>query len=606
MLRCFHWTPVALLRYGLILVLFSTPFAGPSNPRLAFSSFNPQITLNPPNDLRVHAVMDRSVTLKWSPVPGAVSYRIYRSTLPEIGFQQVASLTARPGIDQLYQDQNLVNQVTYSYQVSSVSMEGTESRSSVPVSAVPALVFQSAVLSQPEVRYTPGGDAPLVLSARYWIQGRYYGDGSPPGIMSQVVYGPMTTAPGSWTNTAEAHDSRFAEECCNQYVQAVFIPNAIISGTPGSYGYAFRFSSDLGRTWVYAGTSTQPIDPGSSNNGNIGKLIISSDNDNTPPIGPTNVRVRNQQNTSATIEWDAGRDTDSIPLFYYDLYRSADGAAPILAARVDGNATVFQDFGLISGTRYAYTVRAVDDGYNYSPLPDPETNPPVGFTTPASPVQVTLNISVPSFTPLGPGAEGIYLHHAVASLWTEGDRTFVPCNQISHTCTWEFTVARGTDIQFHISRGSIDTLETTVDGHIPVPERRLSVLQAGPYVMNLSVRNWDDPLVIAHEPGAGEVPTPNAITLTWNQVMPASTKFNVERANPGLPSGVEIVPGNFTPGPDGNSIIFIPDQAFARGEWIRVRSGRPFDMKGIQQQTEFEFSFTTGNARLMLPLILRP
>ncbi len=613
MLLCFHRTQVALLRIVMALFLILILLSGKpgiqrsGDPGMA-GVVRAQSTITAPVNLRVSAVMDSAVSLAWDPVVGASSYGVYRSSLAGMGFQRIASIAATGGVDPTYTDDLLVDQVTYYYKVTAITPVGEESDASSEIAAVPAMVIHRATIDEPEVAYAPGGNAPLVLTARYWIEGRTYIEGPPPGILSQVVYGESTKPPSHWTYQAGVQYSRLGPECCYQQVTAQFIPDPAITGAPGSYRYTFRFSSDLGRTWIYAGTDLQPVDPHSVLNENLGRLSILADLDDTPPIGPGNLRATNIQSTSVVIEWDAGSDTDSTPLWYYDVFRSLNGAPSTLVARVDGSATTYRDFALVGAANYTYTVRAVDDGFNYSPEVDPQTTPPLLVTTVGSPVQVTINIRVPEFTPLA--SEGVYLSHPVGDWGTYGefdwDATPIPCNTANWTCTRTFTVQRGADFSFAVSRGSAQTIETTADGHTPIPERRLTVLSTASRSLNITVQNWDDPLIVSHHPESFNTPIPTAIRLTWNQVMPPGTVFTIERNEQIDPPEYTVVPGVFTTNSDGNTVIFTPQAAFDYGQMMRIRSGQPVDLKGIAQQNDFTFSFTTTQIKVMLPLILHP
>ena len=615
MLLCYRWTRVALLRSILVLFLLPVLLSGKSGPSGAqlpddkhmVSVVHAHSTINPPANLRASTVMNSAVILAWNPVMGASSYRIYRSSLAGLGFQRIASIAASGGVNPTYTDNHLVNQIIYYYKVTAMTAEGEESSASNEVAAVPALVINHATIDEPEVAYAPGGNAPLVLTARYWIEGRTTIEGPPPGILSQVVYGESAQAPAQWTHQVDVRDSRLGPQCCYQQVTASFMPDPAIAGAPGSYRYTFRFSSDLGRTWTYAGTDLQPVDPNSVLNENLGMLNIITDSDDAPPIGPSNLRVVNIQSTSATLEWDAGTDTDSNPLWYYDVFRSLNGAPSTLVARVDGIATMYQDFGLAGAANYTYTVRAVDNGFNYSPEPDPQTMPPLPVTTSASPVQVTVNIRVPEFTPLTP--EGIYISRQVDSWGTYGetdwDATPVQCSTASWICTTTFIVQQGADFSFAISRGSAQTVETTADGHTPIPERRLAIVTTAPRSLDIRVQNWDDPLIVSHDPETPSAPIPTTIRLTWNQVMPPGTSFTVERRENNDPPEYAIVPGAFAISSDENTAIFTPAAAFDYDQMLRIHSGQPVDLKGIPQQNEFTFSFTIREMKVLLPLILR-
>lgn len=618
MQHCFHFSPVAFFRITFTVLIFSTVVsetcayvrARPTGLQAIQQIFSPVSLPSPPENLRVTGRTSASITLIWDAVPGAGSYNIYRSTLPGEGFLLSGSVIDRAGVDPVYTDADLVNQVTYYYNVTALTSEGEEGEVSGTISAMPALTISDAVLSGADRTYAPGGDAPLVLTAKYMIEGDTYLNRQAGNMISQVVYR-LTTSPSSpWTYLADGQYMRPDPECCYRQIQSAFIPPPALGGTPGIYQYTFRFSSDLGQTWTYAGIVSKLENPGAATAQEVGVLTVSSDLDDIPPVGPTNFRITNIQNTSVKVEWDSGTDTDGTPLLYYDVYRSTEGAPATLSARVPGRSTSIIDYSLIASTNYAYTIRAVDDGFNYSPESDPQVNPPAQLTTLASPVQATVNITVPSFTPFNPDEEGIYLNHIISSSGTSGDSdwtaTFIPCNPVNHICSKTFNVQQGAEFSFQVSRGSAQTVETTSDGHTPVPEHQFAIPAAISIVRNFTVQNWDDPLVISHFPGNGASPTPESIRITWNQVMPTDTVFSVEREYITDPPEYQPIYGTFHSGQAGTTITFTPNVAFDDEQVLRVSSGLPVDLKGIEQRSVYEWTFKTGLFRIMLPAIFGP
>lgn len=102
------------------------------------------------------------------------------------------------------------------------------------------------------------GQASAAIEGTVFSAGITAGSGMGAGVQAELVYGPWSQSPTSWTNkvvaTYEAdRDGLNAGDLANDVYTAV-IPSQV----QGDYGFAYRFSLDAGATWTYCDTSGSP------------------------------------------------------------------------------------------------------------------------------------------------------------------------------------------------------------------------------------------------------------------------------------------------------------------------------------------------------------
>jgi len=142
------------------------------------------------------------------------------------------------------------------------------------------------------------------------------------------------------------------------------------AGSQTAYTWRSNLGSDESYVfYVYA------VDAAGNRSGDSDTVIARTKRDNTPPGKPV-LEVTNVGPTHVSLVWSAA---DDDPNLSYWLYR--DGT-PILENKKQTSANVAL---LGPETTYHFTVKARDDGVNYSPLSDPEP----ATTTAPNPNDVT-------------------------------------------------------------------------------------------------------------------------------------------------------------------------------------------------------------------------
>lgn len=113
---------------------------------------------------------------------------------------------------------------------------------------------------QPEVGFCqthPGsltvetGSATAAIDGVVFVAGATSGAGQGAGVQAQLVWGPASSAPGTWSNIvtptfAGDEDGLVQGDLANDRYTATITPTAA-----GTYGYAYRFSANGGTTWTY-------------------------------------------------------------------------------------------------------------------------------------------------------------------------------------------------------------------------------------------------------------------------------------------------------------------------------------------------------------------
>ena len=171
---------------------------------------------------------------------------------------------------------------------------------------------------------------------------------------------------------------------------------ALLPDKVGAYTYLVRASATGGRDWLYGGFRSGLSD------GGVLKVVPSSDT--TAPAAPTGLKVTAATPATISLAWDANAEAD---LYGYEIYRAVMNPVPlgdpgwIKAATIPAGTTQYVDREVNTGTTYEYYVMAVDTSYNRS-----AKSTPVSAKAESRLVKVTLNVTLPAFTP---AADVIYL-----------------------------------------------------------------------------------------------------------------------------------------------------------------------------------------------------
>ena len=96
----------------------------------------------------------------------------------------------------------------------------------------------------------------------------------------------------------------------------------------------------------------------SGNNSSISTAIVVTTPDRTAPSAPSNVRAINITKTTATLTWT--KSTDNVATIGYYIYKNGVQIASV------GDISTFNITGLVTGTKYKYSIAAFDGAGNVS------------------------------------------------------------------------------------------------------------------------------------------------------------------------------------------------------------------------------------------------
>jgi glycosidase/fibronectin type 3 domain-containing protein len=324
-----------------------------------------------PGGISVSAEAAGSVSLSWNAVSGASSYAVYRSPLSGGGYVLAGTTGGTT-----FSDTGLRNSRTYYYVVRALDALGNASANSSEVAGIPHASIGYAVVQWPKsITWT------ISIYGTEDVYGQVYAAGEtdagepPDDILAQAGFGPRGSDPSA--STWAWRDARFNVRSGNnyEYVTKLF-PEAT-----GSYDYAYRFSTDAGRSWTYG--DADGVYPGNGYD-HPAPLTVNPSSDTTAPATPTGFHRVSSSPTAIEIAWDPV--TGDSTLYGYEVLR--DG---VQIARIAG--TDFVDASVSEGQTYSYAVRSVDTSVNRS-----AATAPIAITAELRLVDVTFNVTVPAST----------------------------------------------------------------------------------------------------------------------------------------------------------------------------------------------------------------
>ncbi|OLB77204.1 MAG: hypothetical protein AUI14_16780 [Actinobacteria bacterium 13_2_20CM_2_71_6] len=331
--------------------------------------------------MELHAGADSSITIEWSPSPGATSYRIYRGTTSGgEGNTPIATTT-----DTEYKDANLSSTPVYFYQVTVVSAGGESARTAQDASKTPPPVgtggnvagvpvgngkvyyCEDALLGGFDWFQTLSGWFPSVLGSS--------GSNSPGKKVVDMAYakeGTMTfnnvVVPISGLYTV---DWRYAFQGglfpgVNNRQMGLKINGTVITTTQsfpitGSFDtYQHSFLQVQLNAGVNSVTQFAVSDHGLSR---VDQMTVTPATASVPS-GPTNLTAA-PGDGSVKLSWTASASGSPTS---YRIYRGtkSDGEVNTPVGTTNGSTTTFADTGLHNGTAYFYFV-AGDNAVGGSP-----------------------------------------------------------------------------------------------------------------------------------------------------------------------------------------------------------------------------------------------
>ncbi len=432
--------------------------SGPS----AYSTSANAITLPAtPTALTPSAVTATQVTLTWTPVTGATSYTIQRST------DGVTWSTLGTSASPSYPDTALTPNTRYLYRVRSANESGNSAYTTA-LDVVTATVAPTTTLATPigktkvTITWTaPAGATSYSLErstdGTNWTliatpQTTSFEDTAvSPGILysyriSASNAGPGTSAYGTTATALTSPDTPPALD-----VTPTSTTTLTLSWTPatGATSYDVEQSED-GLTWFTIGNPTDTSLPaGSLTNGTTYYFRVRALNPTgasdyviatnvlTPPTAPAALSVSTTTASSLTLTWSAVSGAT-----LYTVERSADDLTWQSVGTTTTGITNWSDTGLAAGTHYSYRITASNPS-GTSPASDILST----VTTPSAPAPNT-SVSIPgrvriTWQPVT-GATSYSVERSSGGAWT-------PAGTSSGTTFDDFTVAAGTTYSYRVS-----------------------------------------------------------------------------------------------------------------------------------------------------------
>jgi glycosidase len=535
---------------------------------------------DPVIDLEVTNTGADTVDLAWTAAVSADAYLVYRSHLSGGGYELLGETGATT-----FTDTGLTpGQRVYYIVVSRSTISGLRSEPSNEVTALPAYTIGWANLQYPaSISHTIGTTPTENIYGQVWIDGVTSLPGATPGLWAQVGFGPSGVNPDENPDWIWFDASFNADTGNNDEFVGTLLPE-----TTGNFDYAYRYSTDLGTTWLYADLNgSPPYEPVQA-----GSLFVSASSDLTPPSAPV-LEVADWSASSISLSWTASTDNEAV--YAYDLYRSTDGISFSKIDRVLEPTLTYTDTTVVTDELYYYYVIALDTSFN----PSVPSNV-VSQTAEAKLVAVTFEITVPEWTP---GTVYIVGSHQAVGDWNPGA---VAMTKISDTL-WTYTVdiLDGTAFEFKFARGNWDTVMKGADGNEELANLPITVNYGtdGTHLYEYTVLNWRDPIVLDTSPAndATDVPVDASIVVTWSQAMAAT-------ACPAVwvePNPANLIPATCNFDPLTNEMTITPTDNLPWGADISVGLSGLVDAGGDAQQVSFPLTFTTIFLKVFLPLILR-
>jgi hypothetical protein len=333
-----------------------------------------------PAGLHVTGEGNGRASLAWNAVAGAAAYNVYRSPLSGGGWVRANDATVT---GTSFADTGLRNARTYHYIVRALDEAGNESGPSNEVTALPHLDIGWANLQwPPSMTHTVSAtDRTDDVYGQVWIDGVTNQPGPTESLTAELGFGPDGSNPSgnaSW----EWVEARFNVDAGNN---DEFVAS-LLPQSPGTYDYAYRYSTTGGRDWTYA--DLDGIGNGYSPS-QAGHLVVNASGDTTPPATPTGLHVVGASPSGIELAWDAVSDSS---LHGYEVLRGTAAGGPYSAAASTAS-TSYTDTNVTQGATYFYVVRSVDTSFNRS-----GNSAEVSATAALRTVEVVFTVTVPATT----------------------------------------------------------------------------------------------------------------------------------------------------------------------------------------------------------------
>jgi glycosidase len=404
-----------------------------------------------------------AVALRWVPVQGARSYRVYRSLVAGGGDRPIGE-TSSPA----FTDTSARNGTPYHYRIVALDESGNPSPLSDEATGLPQLAVTQARLEVGATQGPISATSPPHLSAVVEAPGS--GTAGPTvGLRLQLGFGPNGSDPTSdaWTWSDMHYDSDAGG--ADRYV------GEIRPETAGLLTVAGRLSTSGGQTWVL-------FDRDGLRNDFAADRAIAftalAPSDVQPPPAPSQPELGDVSGTAVTIRWSP---VDAPDVYRYQVWRSETSGGPYVLLGTT-SALSFVDVGVQAGGNYAYVVTSQDTSYNTSAY-----SPELAVTAAKREVAVTFTVTVPDDTPPG---DTIYIAGDFQG-WNPGATAMTRVDETHWSITLSFE--DGLNPQYKYTRGTWDAVEKDA-GCGEIPNRTIEVTYGdqGAQPVGDIVQKWRD------------------------------------------------------------------------------------------------------------------
>lgn len=405
------------------------------------------------------------VTLEWSPVAGAKSYNVYRSTIKGGLYEKIACNIEGTS----YTDSEVINGLRYVYSVTAVDEYGNESTMGDEVEAYPAIAIGWAGNLSEIGEHVIGVENIVKVYAEVWAEGLTDGAGQGENMIAQLGYryagdgadvdGIQVNTDWKWINAIYVGDSGN-----NDLYMAQFVPDFT-----GTWEYKMRFSSNQGQDWTVTDTK---------------KFNVIHSEDINPPTAPVLLEPP-VESLAVTLSWSASED--DVKVYGYEIYRALEENGPFVRISTVYDDLKYVDKDVSNGNEYYYKVVAFDTSFNRS------ASNVVKATPDLVQVEVTFNVTVPDYTP----DDGVNIAgNFPGYFWDPAANRMEKVD--SHTYSITFILDQGTQLEYKYARGSWNNVEKGEYGE-EIDNRKITITNQGfnRMVVNDIVYRWRDiPLYI--------------------------------------------------------------------------------------------------------------
>ncbi|MEO8286285.1 MAG: alpha-amylase family glycosyl hydrolase [Chloroflexota bacterium] len=402
------------------------------------------------------------VTLQWTAVAGASSYRVYRSPLSGGGYVYLGSTASTN-----YTDNAVTNAQVYHYVVTALDNVGNESAWSNDASATPfAPIGWAGHLWPPTLTITINALQSQTVFAQLYVAGVTEPAGQGAGVIGQFAYGPTGSNPATWTWVPMVYNGDTGN---NDEYRVTFTPEQV-----GTFDYLARFSTDLGGHWTYAYTDSSQR----------GVLNVNPSGDTQAPAAPANLHRVSSSANSVTVGWNTNSEPD---LYRYEVWRSNTAGGPYSKiANVPGGTTQYVDQAVTTGATYYYVVTAQDNSFNRS-----ANSNEVSVQAQAQMVAVTFTVTVPAGTPPGGTVYIAGSFTAPYPTWDPGAPTMQLAWVDAQHASITLNILDGTAVEYKYTLGNWEHGEKDAACQ-EIGNRQLTVVYdpGGAQQVNDTVANW--------------------------------------------------------------------------------------------------------------------